>query len=338
MVADAGCSTGGIGVPARFVVISFDRIRILSLVLIVASGFSVQAQTAVPDSSITAPGGNDEVPDTTETTSLWQRLWKSPRAISRENVEKQRYKQLATDTANAQWSAVDAFRSGDYEGAATGFADSDETTSAYNRATALAHAGQYDEAIAQYDEVLQRQPEHEKARHNRDIVNQLKQQQENQQNQQGENQDSGESQESSENQQNDSEQSQQQGEQDQEQQSGQQGEQGEEQDQTGQEQSDGEENSQTEEESAQEGSETDEQWEPDQQNPDDAVSMQESRDEASEELRQMEVQETPMTESEQATEQWLRKIPDDPSGLLRRKLERSHAGDYRNIGNNVEPW
>jgi len=38
-----------------------------------------------------------------------------------------------------------------------------------------------------------------------------------------------------------------------------------------------------------------------------------------------------MTEREQATEQWLRQIPDDPDGLLRRKLLQNHRSEYPNV-------
>jgi Ca-activated chloride channel family protein len=46
----------------------------------------------------------------------------------------------------------------------------------------------------------------------------------------------------------------------------------------------------------------------------------------------------PLTESEQATEQLLRRIPDDPAGLLRRKLEQSHRSEYPEVRDADEPW
>ena len=33
----------------------------------------------------------------------------------------------------------------------------------------------------------------------------------------------------------------------------------------------------------------------------------------------------PLSESEQSAEQWLRRVPDDPAGLLREKLRRRYA-------------
>ena len=46
----------------------------------------------------------------------------------------------------------------------------------------------------------------------------------------------------------------------------------------------------------------------------------EARPEEEEEGSRMAAQSEPLDESEQATEQWLRRIPDDPGGLLRRKF------------------
>ncbi|MEE9320053.1 MAG: hypothetical protein V3U76_06365 [Granulosicoccus sp.] len=46
----------------------------------------------------------------------------------------------------------------------------------------------------------------------------------------------------------------------------------------------------------------------------------------------------PLTEQEQAIEQWLRRIPDDPSGLLRRKLERSHGTNYPEVNDGAQAW
>jgi len=44
------------------------------------------------------------------------------------------------------------------------------------------------------------------------------------------------------------------------------------------------------------------------------------------------------SEREQATEQWLRRIPDDPSGLLESRLRRSHHERYPEVGDGAEPW
>ena len=43
-------------------------------------------------------------------------------------------------------------------------------------------------------------------------------------------------------------------------------------------------------------------------------------------------------EGEQAVRQWLRRIPDDPAGLLRARLRQTHRDDYPEVGDGDEPW
>ncbi len=49
-------------------------------------------------------------------------------------------------------------------------------------------------------------------------------------------------------------------------------------------------------------------------------------------------EERPLSESEQATEQLLRRIPDDPAGLLRRRLQQSHRIEYPEARDGREAW
>ena len=46
----------------------------------------------------------------------------------------------------------------------------------------------------------------------------------------------------------------------------------------------------------------------------------------------------PISESEQATEQWMRRIPDDPSQLLRNKIKLNHMIQHENVTDLPEPW
>jgi len=79
------------------------------------------------------------------------------------------------------WSAAAHYRAGNYAGALESLGDLAGTPAHYNRGNALARAGQLDQAIAAYDEVLAAEPDHDDARHNRELVQQLLEQQEQQQ-------------------------------------------------------------------------------------------------------------------------------------------------------------
>lgn len=65
---------------------------------------------------------------------------------------------------------ADAYRKGDYAAAEQAFTGIDSADAWYNQANALAKQGKYDEAIAAYDQALKRQPKMEDAIENRKVV------------------------------------------------------------------------------------------------------------------------------------------------------------------------
>ncbi|SDQ57760.1 tetratricopeptide repeat protein [Pseudoxanthomonas sp. CF125] len=65
---------------------------------------------------------------------------------------------------------ADAYRKGDYSAAEQAFTGIDSADAWYNQANALAKQGKYDEAIAAYDQALKRQPKMEDAIENRKVV------------------------------------------------------------------------------------------------------------------------------------------------------------------------
>jgi Ca-activated chloride channel family protein len=86
------------------------------------------------------------------------------------------------------------FRSGEYSNALDAWTRGDSADALYNQGNALAHLGEYDAAIAAYDQALSMQPGMADAVHNRTVVEQMKEQE--QQEQQQQEGDQGESQDS----------------------------------------------------------------------------------------------------------------------------------------------
>ncbi len=251
-------------------------------------------------------------------------LGESERQRQLRQLQNGQYDELTEQTGDSAWSATGLFRRGEFAEAATQFGLQERTPDLYNAATAMAHAGDYDQSLATFDELLATHPQHQDALHNRAIVEQLKKLQEQQQQQQQ--QGDGEGQEQNEDQQDPTENSDGQQQADQNNQSGEQ-QSPEQQQQSGQQQNETKNaESQPIDESQLQQTEQEKQ------------ALQQAIEQAAEELQREEMMREPMTESEQATEQWLRQIPDDPAGLLRRKLQRSHASDYPSIGDSKEPW
>jgi Ca-activated chloride channel family protein len=261
----------------------------------------------------------------------WQDLWLTPDQQAANALEQQDSETAAKLFEDPRWRASALYKKGDYEQAAQAYAKFADAEAHYNRANALAKAGKPDEALKAYDEALKQQPGHEDAQFNRDLVKKLLDQQQQQQSQNGESQDqqNGDQSKQQNSQQQNSDQSEQQQnaeQENQEQQSRQaQNQQGESQEQ--------------QQQQAQQASEQSNE-EPNQEQQ--ALTQQE-QSEQGEEARQRAAQQESLSEvdqeTQQAVEQWLRRIPDDPGGLLRRKFIREHQKQRANpTANSEQPW
>jgi len=241
-------------------------------------------------------------PEQAHAQGFWRDLWSTPDQQAAEAFANEDHAQAAGLFENPQWAGAASYRGEDYEAAIAAFSASDSPDSHYNRGNALAMSGNYQESIMAYDLALALEPGHADALHNKEIVEQLLEQQESEE---GEQQD-GESQEnqSEQNSENESEQS--------------------------------EDNNQQQDQESQEGNEDQQQQEQQQQQPPEDQEQSESNSE----------QNTPTDtsneefEEQQALEQWLRRIEDDPGELLRRKFryqyrQRQLNGTANNTGGQI---
>lgn len=280
----------------------------------------------------------------------WSDLWLTKDQQGQRALE-------AGDAANAaeqfqtpEWKGSAQYRAGDYTGAAQSFAQSDSAQAHYNRGNALAKAGKLDDAIKAYDEALQRDPKLTDATTNRQLVEALKQQQEQQKQDQDKQDQNDENQEQQDSSEQDQEQNQEQSEQ-QDEQNQQQNQDGESQDQQDQQQDSSEQDSEQQDgEQSSSGSSASAAGE--QQSSDNAAEQdtaQQSSEPSEEELQEMQaaMEEGSLSDEEkQAMEQWLRRVPDDPGGLLRNKFryqyqqkrDERHRGLWQTPGEENDRW
>lgn len=247
----------------------------------------------------------------------WSELW------SRE--DQRAPEMIATDPESAarrlkdpQWRGSAQYRAGDYDAAVDSFATGDSPLAHYNRGNALARSGKLEEAISAYNQALAAQPDLEDARFNRDIV-------QNMLNQQQQQDDSGEGDDSD--QQNNEQQDQQQqqesgggsGDQSQDNQQG---------DQSGDQQQNSEQGEQDDNQNQEPSSQQEQQQ---------RGSQADGSNETAEQNRQApaELSEEPLT---QGQEQWLRRIPDDPGGLLKRKFLQQYQQRDTQPDEGDTPW
>jgi Ca-activated chloride channel family protein len=112
---------------------------------------------------------------------LWQREDQRAPALIEQNP-----KQAAEQLQAPEWQGAALYRSGEFEAAGERFAEVPGADGAYNRGNALAQAGKLESAISAYDQALTLQPQHPDALANRALVSDLLQQQKQQQEQQQE--------------------------------------------------------------------------------------------------------------------------------------------------------
>ena len=237
----------------------------------------------------------------------WADLWQRRDQQGQAAFESEDHARASELFEDPAWRAAAQYRDGQFESSAETLAPAQSADGHYNRGNALARAGAFAEAIQAYDQVLEIDPEHEDALFNRDLLmQQPPQQSQADSGGEGESGDESEQQQSAQNQ--------------------------------GSEQPEsppGEESESQSEQGADEGEEQ--------------AQQQPAPAEAGEEPPEGDPVPTPgdLEEwaSEQAAEQWLRRIPEDPGGLLRRKflyqyqrLGIDQDGNYVWPGDEEQPW
>jgi Ca-activated chloride channel family protein len=209
--------------------------------------------------------------------------------------------QAASLFEDRRWRAIAEYRAGDYEAAIStlqGLADAD---SHYNRGNALARRGNYEEAVAAYEQALALDPAHDDARYNRDLLRKMSDP-------------------------NSGQQQPQQSAADQQEQSG---------------------GRSTADDAARGAGEHQDDESPPQDNrandregtqPDPATAQESGEQDGDAQLQAASPQQLAPDEEQQANEQWLRSIPDDPGGLLRRKFYYQSRQRAHQPPPDSKPW
>ncbi|WP_035901339.1 tetratricopeptide repeat protein, partial [Legionella cherrii] len=120
----------------------------------------------------------------------WQDLWSTADQQGRDLMAKNQFKQAKETFQRNDWAAAAAYRAGDYQKAAELYQALKNEQGYYNQGNALAHMGQYEEAIKAYDKALALNSADQDALYNRKLVEDLlKQDKEKKQNKDQQNKD-----------------------------------------------------------------------------------------------------------------------------------------------------
>ncbi len=282
--------------------------------------------------------------------------------------QNQDYDQAAKTFEQPAWQGAALYRKGDYAAAAEAFAKDfakqPNAQAAYNRGNAELLQNNWDAAIKAYDEALKQQPDLAAAQKNSELAKAMKKQQEEQQKQDQENkdkkdQDNNDQKQDQQDQQDQDQQQQDQKDQDQKDQDQEQKDQQQKQDQQTNDQKQDEKNQQQAGASSSHGSDSSaeaqaqEQGQHSSQGSSQATQAEmASSSAASDEQKQAaealakQTDAPPQTEEQQKLEQALRKVPDDPAGLLREKFRYQYrerqqslrAGNYDQSERAEQRW
>ena len=251
----------------------------------------------------------------------WNDLWFTADQQGQKSLNKGEPKQAAEQFENPSWKAAAEYKAGDYQKALEDFSQEPTIEGLYNKANALVKLKKLPEAIKAYEDVLKQDKDHEDAKYNLDLLKKAQEQQK--QKQQGQQQENKNQQQDS--QQKNSDQ-QQQGKSEEKQDSDQQKPSENNDEKTGKDAP----NSQDEKAEEAEKKALDE-WKKQQEEKNKKKEDEGNAEQESKELSEQQ------REQKQATEQWLRRIPDDPSGLWRRKFKYQY-GRRNQQGSVGKPW
>lgn len=257
----------------------------------------------------------------------WQDLWQSKDQQAQQAYKNNQFEQAAKIFENPDWKAAAHYKAGEYDKALENLKNNQTALGAYNQGNALAQSGQLEQAIKAYEKALLLSPDDDDAKYNKELVEKELEKQKQEQQQQQNKQDDKQQQS-----QEDSKQKKE----------GDKSEQSEEQKASEQKPEQSEEKKsqqqQADEQTSPENKE--QQNKPEEKKPDTdkAQQAEQKKDEGKEQPKQTPANAQPSDEEQQANEQWLKRIPDDPAGLLKRKFKYQYGQRGRQSDNNNDDW
>ena len=244
----------------------------------------------------------------------WQDLWQNKDQQAEQAYKNNQFEQAATLFKNPAWKAAANYKAGAYDKALenlTPNSDEKNPNVLYNQGNALAKSGKLEPAIKAYEKALALNPDDNDAKYNKELVEKALEKQKQEQKKQ--------------------DQQKKEDKQDKSDKDDQQKKDGEPSDKSEQQKASEQKPEQSEEKKSQQ-QQADEQGTPDNKEPDkqpEADKAEQAAEPKKADNKQQSKPDTeivpPSDEQQQANEQWLKRIPDDPAGLLKRKFKYQYG-------------
>jgi Ca-activated chloride channel homolog len=253
-----------------------------------------------------------------DTNLVWKDLWQTQDQQAQEAYNNKEYDKAAELFENPDWKAAAHYKSGAFDKSLEELKNTTGADSSYNQGNALAQSGQFKEALEAYKNALKLNPNDEDAKFNKELIEKELEKQKQEQKQDQKNKDKKqESKDQKDQQQNKEGNKPDKSEQDKNQENKEQSKEGEK----------PEEKSEQSQKDAENQPEKKETEKPQQENKPEAAKPEQAEkpDEKEQPKKPDSANAQPMdsmtAEEKQANEQWLKRIPDDPAGLLKRKFK-----------------
>jgi len=254
----------------------------------------------------------------------WQDLWQNKDQQAQQAYKNNQFEQAANLFENPDWKAAAHYKAGEYDKALESLVPKQELGNErnanilYNQGNALAQSSQLEQALKAYEKALTLNPDDKDAKYNKELVEKEleKQKQEQKQQQQDKKQDD--------KQKPSKEDSEQKKENDKSEKSEEQKKSEQKPEQTEEKKT---EQQQADEQKSAENKEQESKPEEKKPDTDKAQQAEQKKDESKdkEQPKQVPANAQPSDEEQQANEQWLKRIPDDPAGLLKRKFKYQYG-------------
>lgn len=262
----------------------------------------------------------------------WQDLWQTKDQQAQQQYNNGNYQQAAEQFTKPAWQAAAKYKTDKKLSEDEPMLQATTETGFYNQGNVLAKSGQLEKAIKAYEQALKLNPDNEDAEFNKALVEQALEKQQQQQ----QNQDDKQEQDKDQKEQDIGQSGNQQDQQNQQDQKEEPSEDPSEQ----QESQDSQNTDETQEQQQDSASETeqDQDKEAEQQNSEgEQKDQKDQKQEQQAEAAQSSEEDTQNSEQQQASEQWLKRIPDDPSGLLKRKFKYQY-GQQKQTQQSEQAW
>ena len=247
----------------------------------------------------------------------WKDLWQNKDQQAEQAYKNNQFEQAASLFENSNWKAAANYKAGAYDKALENLAPKPDEKNAnvlYNQGNALAKSGQLEQALKAYEKALALNPADSDAKYNKELVEKALEKQKQDKNKQDQ-------------QKKDDKQDKQ----DQSEKDDQQKKDGESSDKSEQQKASEQKPEQSEEKKSQQ-QQADEQGKPDNKEPEKQPEADKAEQSAEPKKAEDKQQPKPASEAvepsdeqKQANEQWLKRIPDDPAGLLKRKFKYQYG-------------